>query len=193
LLEGIGRRLWGFPPNLMRPIVDQLGPGHALSWFVSNMPRYEKTLSTYGPLRTHLLAMTVSLANGCPYCSYGHAFAFELAYFRTYDLLFPLDEDQIVALHGRDPSLIEERLRAALASTPLIDEAVWTERMVALIGGAEPAGADDARLAHLVSMFGVLNSCGIAANTPRDQAHDPLNKDTGLKARYVAVRSSGSA
>jgi hypothetical protein len=184
--------MWGFPPNLMRPIVDQLGPSASLRWFVVNMPRYERTLSVYGPLRTHLLALTISLINGCPYCSFGHAFAFELAYFKKFDVLFPLDEHQLVSLHGQDSALIADTLAAALGPTPVNGEVQWVERMLALCSGAADENADDRRMVHLRSMFGVLNACGIAANTPPDQAHDPLNKDAALRQRYDTARNSAS-
>src|SRR6185503_18619269 len=114
LLEALGRRLWGFSPRLMREIVRRLGSFGALGWFVANMPRYERTLSRLGPLRTHLLCLEISLLNGCPYCIYGHAYAFELHYLRERGRLFPLAEQEIVALHSLGPEALAERLTEAL-------------------------------------------------------------------------------
>jgi hypothetical protein len=173
----------------MGPIVDQLGPLGSLGWFARNMPRYERTLRRYGPVRTHLLAMTVSLANGCPYCAYGHALAFELSYFRAYDTPFQLDENELVALHGRDLAEIKEQLLPVLRASEASAEVDWVERLTELLGGAEPVGPDDRRLAHIAAMLGALNACAIANNTPRDQAHDPINKDAELKQRYTAART----
>ncbi|MBO0851333.1 MAG: hypothetical protein J2P20_17865, partial [Pseudonocardia sp.] len=49
---------------------------------------------------------------------------------------------------------------------------------------------DDMRIAHLVRMFGVLNSVGISDHTEPDQAHSRLNKDSALKARYAHLRAA---
>lgn len=195
MLEGIGRRLWGFPPNLMAPIVAQLGALGSLRWFVANMPRYERTLKRYGALRTHLLCTATSLVGGCPYCSYGHALAFELVYFKRFGAPFSLTEDEIVALHGVGPVEMRNTLASALQPTALRDEVQWLDRLLELESGArDPVGRDDRRLAHLSRMFGVLNTCGIASNTAPDQAHDPINKDVALKRDYALSRArSGDA
>ena len=42
-------------------------------------------------------------------------------------------------------------------------------------------------------MFGFLNSCAIEASTKLDEAHDPINKDTELRARYDEARSQEAA
>ena len=193
LLEWIGKRLWGFPPRLMPSIVRQLGGLGALRWFVSNMPRYEATLRAFGPVRTHLLCVMISLRNGCPYCTFGHAYALELAFLREHDALFPLDEQAIVELHHLEPDRIRDRMVEALRAANVADGVRWVDRVVTLSDPeVEALDADDRRVKHLVRMFGVLNSCGIADRIPPDEAHDPLNKDLGLKARYASLRAAAS-
>ncbi len=189
VLEGVGKRLWGFPPSLMAPIVQQLGPGPALRWFVSNMPRYERTLRAFGGLRTHLMCTAISLVNGCGYCTFGHAYAFELIYFRERGRLFPLDEDALDALRGQSAFVIRDRLIEALEQAELHSEIHWLERALALaVDGQWPTDRDEMRVAHLVRMFSVLNSVGIDRQISPDEAHDPANKDRILKWRYATRR-----
>jgi hypothetical protein len=189
LLEALGRKLWGFTPRLMREIVGRLGGLGALGWFVANMPRYERTLKVLGPLRTHLLCLEISLRNGCPYCTYGHAYAFELHYLRERDRRFPLDEHEIVGLHRLEPALLAQRLAEALQAAALAGEIPLFHRLLALADGqaGEPE-EHDRRLRHLLRMFAVLNTCAIESNVAPDEAHDPINKDRALRERYAALR-----
>jgi hypothetical protein len=193
ILEGLGTRLWGFAPRLMATIVSELGPLPALGWFVRNMPRYERTLASFGGVRTHLLCLYVSLLRGCPYCTMGHARAFELLYLKERGTLFPLDEHAILALQRLEPGAIRERLGDALTAAGLGEECAFLDRMKAAVDGRieHPTG-DDARLAHLASMFAVLNACGIKGAVEPDEAHDPVNKDVALKERYATLRASAS-
>jgi hypothetical protein len=69
VLEGIAKRLWGFSPRLMPVIVEQLGGVRALGWFAANMPRYERTLRAFGPVRTHLLTFFPSTSTPSPNCT----------------------------------------------------------------------------------------------------------------------------
>ena len=78
LLETLGDQLWGFRPNLMAPFVVQKGAFPAVFWFLKNMPKYERILESWGPIRTHLLATEISTLKGCAYCTHGHAYAFQL-------------------------------------------------------------------------------------------------------------------
>lgn len=193
VLEGIGRRLWGFPPRLMPFVVEQLGPVRALGWFIANMPRYERTLRLLGPLRTHLACMTISLVNGCRYCAFGHAYALELIYLRERDRLFPLDATTLGGWGDLAPRELRDRLGGVLAQAGLHVELFWVDRTLALATGAQlPIDGPEVRIAHLVRMFGVLNAVGIAGQVASDEAHDPANKDIGLKTRHAALRGSGS-
>lgn len=194
VLEGVGKRLWGFPPRLMAPIVAQLGPIRALRWFVWNLPRYKRTLKAFGGVRTHLLCVAISLINGCPYCTFGHAYAFELAYLRDHGRLFPLGEHAIGTLRGLAPAMIRHRLVDALRCAGLHTEVRWLDRTIvlALAEDQRPTDRDDVHIAHLVRMFGVLNSVGIASRTAPDEAHSPLNKDDALKLRYARLRAAAS-
>ncbi|MGI9004478.1 MAG: hypothetical protein ACR2GH_22980 [Pseudonocardia sp.] len=194
VLEGVGKRLWGFPPHLMAPVVTQLGPLRALGWFAWNMPRYERTLKIFGGVRTHLLCILVSLINGCQYCTFGHSYALELTYLRDHDRLFPLGEHAIGMLRGQQPAMIRYRLVEAMKLAELHDELWWLERTVALAltDDRRPTEPNDVRIAHLVRMFGVLNSVGVASKTAPDEAHDPLNKDSAFKQRYAGLRAAAS-
>jgi hypothetical protein len=193
ILEGIGTRLWGFAPRLMATIVAEKGAGPALGWFVQNMPRYERTLAAFGPIRTHILCAYVSLLRGCPYCTFGHALALELHYLKERDRLFPLDEQAIVALARLDPGVARQRLGAVLEEAALGEECAFLDRMkAALDGKIERPEGDDARIVHLVEMFAVLNACGIKGDVEPDEAHDPINKDKALKERYAAMRANAA-
>ncbi|GAA5162095.1 hypothetical protein GCM10023321_47170 [Pseudonocardia eucalypti] len=192
LLEGVCTLLWGFPPRLIAPAVGQLGPWRALGWFLGNMPRYERTLATFGPIRTHLLCVAISLVNGCQYCTHGHARALELAYLREHDRLFPLDELGFARLCGLGPAAIRHDLVHAAQRAGLHRDVRALERALTLVG-AEQLGAtdeDDLRIIHLVRMFGVLTSVGIRHRLAPDEAHSPLNRDHLLKQRYDALRAT---
>lgn len=189
VLEGVGRRLWGFPPNLMAPIVGEFGPLRAPGWFLANMPRYERTLKAFGGLRTHLLAVAISLVNGCRYCTYGHGYALELIYFRDHGALFPLGAKELDELVGRPEAVIRRQLVDALEEARQHTEVAPLDRAFALHAGGLPTERADLRIAHLVRMFGVLNSVGIASQAPPDQAHDPLNKNLVLKHCHELLRA----
>jgi hypothetical protein len=191
VLERIGRLLWGFPPRLMAPIVAQLGALPALAWFVRNMPRYERTLRTLGPLRTHLACTLISLYNGCRYCSFGHLYAVELIYLEQHGTLFPLDARSVPDWIGLRPVELRRRMVDVLQQADLHGEALWVDTTLALASGEQRAvDAREARIAHLVSMFRVLNDVGIAGDVEPDEAHDPRNKNAGLKARHHELRGA---
>jgi len=191
VLERIGQQLWGFPPRLMAPIVAQLGAWPALGWFVRNMPRYERTLRILGPLRTHLACTLISLFNGCRYCSTGHLYAVELVYLEQRGSLFPLDARSVPQWIGLPPAELRKRMVDVLHQADLHGEVRCVDATLALASGAQrPVDAQEARIAHLVKMFRVLNDVGIAHSVEPDEAHDPLNKDAGLKARHHELRGA---
>lgn len=190
LLEGIGRRLWGFPPRLMPFIVEQLGAARAVWWFATNMPRYERTVRALGPLRTHLACVAVSLHNGCPYCAYGHAYAADLVHLRDHGKVLPVDAATISGWVGLEPIELRERLHELLQEAHLHVEVLWIDRTLAMAAGEQgPTDRDEARIAHLVRMFRVLNTVGITGRVPPDEAHDPLNKEIPLKERHAVLRA----
>lgn len=168
VLEGTARRLWGFPPRLMPFIVNDLGAVRALGWFVANMPRYESTRKELGPLRTHVLSVGISLLNGCPYCTYAHAYPLQLLYLRDFDRLFPLDEHELVGLHQLDEPALLQRFKEALREAGLGEEVAVVDRMAALRAGVKAEGERDGRIQHLMRMFEVLNACGIKGDVQRD-------------------------
>ncbi|HEY1969457.1 MAG TPA: hypothetical protein VGH89_16005 [Pseudonocardia sp.] len=194
LLGGITRRHWGFAAHLMPPLVEQLGPVRALSWFAWNLPRYQRTLARFGPVRTHLLATAISLLNDCEYGSQGHGYALQLAYLRDHGELFPLDQHQLGELCGRPPALVRHRLLDAAQRAGLHSDAPWLDRAIELATTPDPRPVErnELRVAHLVRMFSLLNAAATADNTALDEAHDPVNKDSALKCRYHAMRSAAN-
>lgn len=194
VLEGIPEHLWGFPPRLMPVIVERLGPIRAVSWFLWNIARYERTMKAFGGLRTHLLSTTISLINGCRYCTFGHAYALELVYLRDRGKMLPLDEHAITELCDVERDEMRRVLAGALQQADLNAEVPWIDRLITLATDArKPADRDDVRIVHLIRMFGVLNACGIVGDVSPDQAHDPLNKDDALKERYARLRAESVA
>src|SRR5690606_2602985 len=193
VLEQVGARLWGFPPRLMAPIVDRLGGARGLGWFARNTPRYERTLRVLGPLRTHLVCGLISLHNGCRYCSYGHLYAAELVYLKERGKLFPLDARTVPEWIGLPPAELRRRMVDVLRDADLHSEMLWVDTVLGLATGAQrPVDAQEARVAHLVSMFRVLNDVGIAAAVEPDAAHDPPNKDERLTAHHRELRATAA-
>lgn len=189
LLEGLGEQLWGFPPRLMAHIVADQGAVEAVGWFARNMPRYERTLRILGPLRTHLACTTISLRNGCRYCAYGHAYAVELVYLKERGKAFPTEAETVSGWLGLEPSDLRQRMVDVLQRADLHSEVLWVDRTLTLASEAQrPVDQDEARIAHLVRMFAVLNAVGKAGDVEPDEAHDPLNKDAELKARLAQLR-----
>ena len=89
-LETLCRAMWGFPPTIIRLVVDHMGPLRAIGWFGAHMPRFLISRVVLGPVRVHLACIVVSLRNGCGYCAYGHVYALELLYMRQHGRLFPI-------------------------------------------------------------------------------------------------------
>jgi hypothetical protein len=157
------------------------------------MPRYERTLRVLGPLRTHMACTLISLHNGCRYCSFGHAYAMELLYLEERGTLLPLDARAASEWIGLERAELRRRMIDVLQRADLHGEVLWVDRTLALASGSErPVEANEARIAHLVSMFAVLNKVGIAADVEPDEAHDPINKNHELKARHTALRRSAA-
>jgi hypothetical protein len=191
LLERLGEHLWGFPPRLMSHIVAQLGGIRAVGWFASHMPRYERTLRVLGPVRTHLACTVISLHNGCRYCSYGHAYAVELHYLKERNKLFPADSHTMSGWAGLDPAELRQRMVDTLQQADLHSEVLWVDRTLAMASGSQrPVDRSEARIAHLVRMFVMLNAVGMAGAVEPDEAHDPINKDAALKERNAQLRQS---
>ena len=200
MLTGVSSKLWDLRANLMEDIVDQHGPVRSVSWFAKNMPTYEKILGEWGPLRTHFIATAISIVNGCEYCAYGHAYAFQLHFFEQRDELYSISEQDMIALISSegdpDPALEEKRqetavkvLEQSLADSGLPDEIPVMQRALELRETREAVSEDDKRLLHLVDMFLFLNSCGINGSAVPDGAHDPINKNNELQDRYRAARA----
>ena len=190
-LETIGLTLWGFRPRLMASIVERLGARGALRWFAANMLRYERTRAHFGPLRTHLLTVEISLLNGCTYCAAGHADALELWYLREHGELPPFSWSTLAPLLGEPPEVLRTRLRPLFDRPQLVGERAWFERLLDLFTGEQQAvTSDDRRIEHLVEMFAVLNACGIADRVEPDEAHDPINRHSKLRQRRAALRAS---
>ena len=170
ILESIGQILWGFKPNLMAHIVKQNGAVRSVSWYASNRPRYQGILKSAGPIRTHLISTLISTLNGCPYCTYGHAYAFQLHYLQKFNAPFPMDEQALVALHSLPEQEVMLQIERALTEVRLSEEIPILRQTAALRHNAGLAETrEDAELLHLISMFSALNTCGINGNVALDQ------------------------
>lgn len=191
ILESIGSLLWGFKPNMMRYFVLEYGAFKSVAWFVKHMPKYEKILKKWGPVRTHLVATVLSTLKGCAYCTYGHAYALQLHYFKQTNKLFPLDESAMIELHALPESDVFKRMTEALTEANLHEEIEALDKIRA-VREQVPTGKqsqEDEYMRHLVSMFSVLNFCGIKRQVVSDEAHDPINKNKQLRERYAVARA----
>jgi len=176
---------------MMRHFVLEYGALNSVVWFVKHMPKYEKILKRWGPIRTHLVSTVLSTLQGCAYCTYGHAYALQLQYFQQTNKLFPLDESALIELHGLPETDVFKQIGVALSEADLADEIELLNKLSALREQV-PTGQqsqDVEYLLHLMSMFAVLNSCGIKRQVMPDEAHDPINKDKRLRERYAALRA----
>jgi hypothetical protein len=188
LLYAIGRRKLGLTAVLMPSIARSLGPVGAIKWMATNMPKYERALAEMGPVRAHLMCSVASLLNGCAYCTYAHWRSFELHYFQENDKLFPMDAHRIISLASLDDDDALRELEAALDNAGIAHEMKMVRRLYALkLGGAEPE-SDDRLLVQAIQMFDVLNSCAIQSFAAIDDAHDLIQTDTALKARYADAK-----
>jgi hypothetical protein len=188
ILLAIGRFRWGLPVVIFPDMVEMLGPLRALRWMASNLPRYERELKMMGGVRGNLVYMVASLLNGCAYCANGHGRAFELHYFDQFGRLFPLDEHEIISLMSLTDTSMRKHLETALADAGLVAEIAVVQRLWALKFEEAQPTADEGHLAHAIEMFDVLNRCAIGSQAALDDAHDPINKDRSLKARYAEAR-----
>jgi hypothetical protein len=189
MLQCACHRMWGFSPRMVPFMVARMGALRAALWFGRNMTRYLTTLRLLGPVRTHLACLTISLRNGCTYCSFGHAYALELHHLRDRDRLFPVSADEIAGWTDLDPRGLAVRLRTVLQQAGLHVEALWVDRTLDLMTGVRPIDAAEARIAHLVGMVGTINGVAIESSIVPDEAHSSINKDGALKARYTTLRA----
>jgi hypothetical protein len=188
LLLTITRRMWGMTAVLMPTVVRSLGPFGAIRWMATNIPKYERAIEDLGPIRANFVFASASLLNGCSYCVYAHARAFELYYFEKHGKLFPLDDHQFISLIALGDDSVRSELVAALTEADLVEEIAIFARLYALkLEGAEATPAD-AHLTHAIQMYDVLNYCAIESRAALDDAHDRVNKDGELKARYAEAR-----
>ncbi len=187
MLAAACHRMWGFTPGMVPAIVERMGSRRAIAWFAANMPRFLVTQYVLGSVRTHLACIAISLRNGCSYCAYSHGYALELIYLRDRNRLFPLGAATLATWCDLDPRRLRGRLRDVLERAGLHAESMWVDRTLDLVDGAQPVDRHEARLAHLVRMVGTINTIAIGADVQPTGAHDPVNKDTALKARHAAM------
>jgi hypothetical protein len=192
-LEGMCKIIWGFPPTLIALMVDDMGTGTALMWFMTNMPRFMISRAVLGPVRVHLTCIITSLRNSCIYCAYGHAYALELIYLRDHGRLFPMNVGLLDDWLGIDPRVLRRRLHAVLVEAGLHAETIWADRIIALADGdQQPVDATEARIAKLMRMVTTMNVIANAADATPQEAHDPVNKNAAVKARHAALRAASS-
>lgn len=189
-MEATARALCGYTPRVLEFVVADLGPLRAIRWMAAHMPRYKRTMRVLGPLRTHVACLVISLVNGCRHCAFGQAYALELLHLRDRDELFPVDAHTLSGWIGLPNEELRSRLHLLLEAAGLHAEVVWADRTLDLTTGAQqPIDAEEARIAHLVVMIGQLNRVGVAHGIEPDEAHDPVNKDTALRARCAELRA----
>ena len=190
----LARRHWGFCPNVVPHLVEQLGPVRALRWTVRASSTFDAAVRAHGPIRTHLACVAIAQIKGCSYTAHGHAYALELHHLRQHDRLFPVDADTMAGWAGLPRSELRGRLRDALMSAGLHVELMWVDRTLALAeGDQQPIDEDERRLAQLVTLLATLSAVGIVGGPEPDQAHDPINKDVRLKTRLAALRAARSS
>jgi hypothetical protein len=188
LLLKISSHKWGIGAVIMPVIVRQLGPFSAIRWMSKNIPKYEKAMEDMGPISSNLMFAIASLLNGCAYCTYAHGRAFELYYFEKYNKLFPLDDHQLINLIPLTDEKVRGELENALIEAGLPEEVEKFRRLYAIKLEGLDATPDDHHLVHAIGMYDFLNFCAIESQTTLDEAHDRVNKDSVLKARYAEAR-----
>jgi hypothetical protein len=189
--------MWGVGAVILPLIVRNFGPLGAVRWFAHNLPPYERAIRDIGGLRTNLMCCLASMLNGCAYCTYACGRAFQLYYFQENGRVFPLDDHEIAALTQLPDDESRARLESALSEAGLDAEIPILRRLYELkLEGATPKMPDDAFIVHAIEMFDDLNFCSIDDQLPVDEAHDRINRDEDLKARYAKARlakGSGAA
>lgn len=199
-LKGVSDRVWGVRANVMDDVVAAYGTVRSMWWFGRSMSRYDKILAEWGPIRTHLVVTALALVSGCRYHTVSHGLAFQLHYFALASeswadepdhWLFPLTDDDLLALVGADADTVVSVLDHALTEAGLPDEVPWLRRLLKVRDGGRAADADGKRLRRLVRMFDRLMVVAKAARTDPDEAHDPINRDRDLRRRYDEARAGG--
>lgn len=190
-LSALYDQLWGFKPSFIRALIEEKGAIKGIFWFAQYMPRYEKILSRWGPLRTHSLATMMALLNGCGYSTHGHAYALQLHYLQQRDCLFPLTDQAIAALSNLSDAEKISRLEQALIEAELGSEVFTLRRAVELRANPTLAMSDrDRDLRHLIgTLQGICTAC-IPANLRLQQAQDAITKNRALRDRYAQYRAS---
>jgi hypothetical protein len=188
LLLLVSQQMWGVGPTIMPVIVRNFGPFGAIKWFVRYLPPYERALKDLGGARTNLICCAASLFNGCAYCVYACGRSFQLYYFEERGKLFPLDDHEIVGLIELPDDDMRAKLDAALAEAGLDEDLRLIRRLYAIkLEGDKPRPGEEF-LEMAIHMFDDLNFCSIGDMLGADEAHDRVNRDADLKARYAAAR-----
>jgi len=99
-------------------------------------------------------------------------------------------ERRLESWSGLDDRALRRRLHGALAEAGLHVEALWADRILALATGTPPIDADEARLAHVIGMVETMNTIANDGGARKDEAHDPVNKDTAVKREHAALRAA---
>src|SRR5262249_15299751 len=123
------------------------------------------------------------------YCLYAHARAFELHYFDKHGRLFPIDQHEFLSLIPVTDDTSRSRLESALQESGLDAEIEMFRRLYALkLEAATPQSARDHLLLEAIEMYDMLNFCANADQLELDDAHDEIQKNEELKARYAEAR-----
>lgn len=180
---------WGLRLVISPYIVQNLGPMPAIRWALINGPRADRLRRELGSMGANFVLAVASLLNGCSYCLYAHARAFELYYFDKHGKLFPLDQHELLSLIPLTDEASRTRLENALQEAGLEDETATFRRLYALkLEAAKPENDRDRIFLEAIEMYDMLNFCANADQLELDDAHDEINKNQELKARYAEAR-----
>ncbi len=154
---------------------------------------YDGLFERWGPLRTHLLASSLSALNGCRSKTQKHIRSFQLHYFKARGRLFPIDEAEFLALTEAGPDEMIESLVAHLVRANLAEETDPLRRTFELY--VFPSKAKDGRDGRLMELIEILSAAGDdshAEASPTDMDYDAIVSDADLSARYDALRQQAA-
>jgi len=188
IITKVINNLWGFTPSLMMELIERKGGMGSLFFVMKNMTHYESISKKMGPIPINILTTNISILNGCPYCIYGHALAFNLYYFEKYNELFKWDEKDFEKMARLSE---EEKITNILSiyQEKRINHLLpHFETQLKLRAGAKPKNQEEKNIKFINTLYDYLNACGIESNLDPDEAHDPRNKNKALIEKYHQAR-----
>ena len=172
---------------------------------IGGLMRFGKTISEvvgrladrYGEPTAQLIVGFAGLWNGCRFCGIGHNLTANILFHRDEDVLFPIDETEIMGLQKRTDDEIMQFVKDRLAGTRFETQLRILERMDALRRGT-PTGEtdDDLFLSAALEMWLWANECSIefGLDLPEDQVpiFGRLTRRSAAYRRYREARGPDS-